>query len=173
MTTFVVTGRHRTGTSMMMLGLSQSITNVVFDMASEQVIRSREVNAAYDPNPNGYFSVFQPDPENHPDALIKVPVWKWSFVPSGQYLIVHMQRNEIDRTTSYQRAFGNTDDNLDNASAAGELALQTVPNVTVVQFEDMLVDPVGQFQRLVDAGWPIDPVLCASVVDPALWRNRG
>lgn len=160
---------------MMMHGLSQSIPNVVTDPTVESIIRSREANpATYDPNPNGYFAApLEVVPTDYPNALLKVPIYRWPFVPTGDLSIVWMQRDETERAASFVTAFGGTDAVNVPAYEAGEATLAVLPFVTVVQFADVLNDPVGEFARLWAAGWPIDPALCASVVDPALWRMRG
>lgn len=160
---------------MMMHALSQSIPNVITDPTVESLIRSREADpATYDPNPNGYFAA-PPDvvPTDYPAALVKVPMYRWPALATSDLSIVWMQRDESERALSFVTAFGGADTVNVPYYEAGEAALAIAQSVTVVQFADVLNDPVGEFTRLQAAGWPIDPSLCASVVDPNLWRMRG
>ena len=167
MTTYVVTGRHRTGTSMMMYALSQCIP-AVFDMNREEQIRSLEINPDYDANPNGYWNVTT-YPHDHPDALVKCNVHLWPFVKEGDYKVVWMQRDEEQRKASLMKSFGEAD-----SPRFIEFGESLVPflNPTIINYTDVVLDPLSAFTTLKKNGWPIDPETCASIVDESLWRHR-
>ena len=46
-----------------------------------------------------------------------------------------------------------------------------VRDVTCFAYEDVVRDPLRQFSRLAEIGWPIDPRAAAATVDPGLDRN--
>lgn len=167
MTTYVVTGRHRTGTSMMMHALSQYIP-AVFDMNTEEYIRSLEINHDYDPNPNGYWNVTT-YPHEHPGALVKCNVQLWPFVKEGDYKVVWMQRDENQRIASLMKSFG--DEDSPRFIEIGE-SLVLFLNPTILNYTDVVQDPLSAFTTLKNNGWPIDPETCASIVDESLWRHR-
>ena len=179
MTLYVVTGRHRTGTSMMMRALSTSSTSLVphVDMEMEYLIRSREASPDYDPNPNGYYQSNLTDlTELADDTLVKVTMRLWESsklrVPDDM-MILHMTRNEADRVMSFERGFGVRESSTRHYEA-GEQALDGFLNVAVLDYDDVVADPLEAFEVLADVfSWPIEPVLAAALVDPSLHRNKG
>lgn len=168
MTTWVVTGRHRTGTSMMMQAISQCIPTV-FDMQHEIFIRSRELDPLYNPNPNGYWNT-KTLPHDHPEALVKCSIMNWPFVNPGNYKIIWMQRNEYERKLSMNRSFG-SDSNMERFYIMGESILLNL-NTIQLNYSDVVNKPLQTFEMLQQNGWPIDPKICSSVIDPNLWRNK-
>lgn len=172
MSIYVVTGRHRTGTSMMMHALSVGGLTAVYDLQVEQRIRSRVVSPDYDPNPLGFYAA--PDnvlPHDITDgSLIKCPIASWTIVAAGDYIVVHMTRDNTERQRSMERAFGVAETGL--AYQIGEDALKARTDCITLQvvYADVVNNPIGVFTMLA-ASLPIDPIIAASTVDPGLWRN--
>lgn len=165
---FIVTGRHRSGTSMMMYALSQFI-NPIIDPLFEQEIRNRELDSNYDPNPNGYW-VSKEMPNLQSENLIKCHMYNWSKIPYGDYKIVWMIRDENQRKASFSRSFGD-DSNFVSVYESNEIILNSFSHIKL-NFEDVIQNPIDCFTILQQNGWPIDPIICAERIDPLLWRNK-
>lgn len=178
MTVYVVTGRARTGTSMMMRALAEaSSLNPVVDPAFDDVYATRAVDEEYHPNPNGYFTAPQGVLPDHvaPGSLIKCQAHHWSVVGPGDYQVVRMIRDESERTISHTRGFGRSESSaaLDiiersEAQLLGRLDAQVI----TVDYADVIEHPAEVFLRLRAASWPINPGTAADHVDPTLHRNR-
>ena len=177
---YVVTGRHRTGTSMMMRALSESsgLTPYV-DMDIEHVIRSREADADYNPNPNGYYQSDLTDlTDLADDTVVKVTVYAFAFDHLGipdNVRILQMARDETERATSFERSFGHPEPAHQIARCEQGEALLWANHCDTVRLDYRAVvdDPAAEFAALAGLGWPIDPDVAAALVDPTLHRNRG
>lgn len=176
MKTYVVTGRHRSGTTMMARAIHlASKLEIVHGKEVEQRVRSREVNPNYDPNPNGY--LMPPDgklPHDVPGKLIKVPVYVWPQVKPGNYFVVRIVRDEAERNMSFKKSFGVEEFVTISPYEKGEANLQARTDVTLItlRYVDVIENPLREFKKLKAAGWPIDPVLASTTVDPKLYRNK-
>ena len=180
MTIWVVTGRSRTGTSVMMDAIASSSTlNVIRDSGFEAAIKAREVSKDYSANPNGFFAA---PPNVLPDdvvngSLLKCDIFKWEFVEPGLKIrVVRMIRDETERLASMLAAFGAKppDSGTMNFIHRNEYLLECLPqeSIMLVNYKDLIENPTAVFQRLADAGWPIDVEIASSKVDPTLYRNR-
>ena len=176
--TFVVTGRFRSGTSMMMhaISLASSLVPVV-DLGVEAVIRSRQIDALYDPNPNGYYhagvGVY---PDNVPGSLVKCSSIFWTAVNPGDYYVVEIVRDENERAASLMAGFGLTEGELATKNyVCGEMDLHSRTDVNLITFNyaDVVADPVSAFTVLQQAGWPISNIMAAAnTVTADLYRHR-
>jgi hypothetical protein len=178
MTVYVVTGRPRTGTSMMMraFDLGSSLT-IRKDLTVETRLRAREVDATYDPNPGGYYPApYLPD-KAPPSSVLKVQIFDWERVAPGDYRVIWMTRDEAERQKSMVAGFGGRDDVDPNAVALIErneahLAARKDCVITTLSYADVVENPLVIFRNLQRAGWPITPALAAATVDPLLYRNK-
>jgi hypothetical protein len=179
--TYIVTGRHRSGTSMMMrcLHIASSIP-VEYDVIQDSKMLAFHADPDYHPNPNGYY---QPRhgirAHDVPGRLIKVSPRNpadFLMLNEGNYKVIQMLRDEDQRRESYKRAFGDYETDVDyELYAKGELLIsqRTDFEITQIYYTDMVLQPFLQFQRIAEAGWPIDPAVAARFVDIDLYRNRG
>jgi len=185
MTVYLVCGLHRSGTSVMMAAVTAGSTlTPLRDADFEAIIESREKDPSnYPPNPLGYFA--------HQNQLIEVDDWIGSVsdgtvckvsplaitdtFPEGDYRVIVTQRDEDERTMSMSRAFGADTEWFEPKvleNALGILTARADCTVTIVNYADLIADPVAVFDRLVADGWPIYPDAAAAVVNPDLYRNR-
>lgn len=183
---YCVTGKHRTGTSMMMKALSLSGNfNLIVDK-NEDLLMS-----TYHPSPdsnylpqgvNGEYFLPPNDalPSDSDNNLIKVSMRNemWVRTLSGvdhKYMIVWMNRDENERIMSWNKSFGYEEDFRHVAQyLEREDIVRNLPNSNIVylNYKDVISNPLFEFQKILDAGWPIDPLLASAQVDPTLYRNR-
>jgi hypothetical protein len=179
---YIVSGLHRTGTSALVNAIAQSSTLTAFsDVYSDSIIRSREIDPAYDPNPAGYFShgaMFLPiidwlpfAPDN---AVMKAAPEAFRNGTGTEPLMVILTDRPADQIeASFSAAFGmDVPDHRYSARMQAQAILELASNVvlTIVSFDDLTLTPEVVFADLAAAGWPIDPVIAASTIDPDLKR---
>ena len=177
---YIVTGIHRTGSSMMTraIALSSGLPTVR-NKEIEKIIRAKEADPNYDPNPHGYW-VIDPNkthPWEHDGTLMKCPVYIVRFLPDsiGEYKVILMKRNLAESRASFKKAFNEKiPDNLIQIGDELEQIAPGRPNIdlTVVNYSDVIDDPLKVFTGLKAAGWPIDPQTAANLVEPDLYRVK-
>jgi hypothetical protein len=183
--TYVVSGHPRSGTSMMMHALITGGLEGAY--SSPRTPRSNN-NAAYAPNPNGFFELVENEQQEplHPRRFAgKVFKSIYGMLPqlaTGNYKVIYMLRNPEEIRSSNakmgrrNRPLQRTLSDADYFSKMGHyLSIADLrPDMEVLQvwYHDVLADPTAQFERIRDFGIPIDPVAAASVVNPKLYRNR-
>jgi hypothetical protein len=179
---YVVSGLHRTGTSALVNAIAEASTLTVHSDASvESIIRSREINPAYNPNPAGYFShgtMFTQVAEwisDTPDNSVMkaAPEAFLSGAGSEPLMVILTSRPKSEIEASFTAAFGmNVPDYRYSARMQAQAILELASNVvlTTVSFDDLTLTPETVFADLAAAGWPIDPVIAASTIDPDLKR---
>ena len=179
---YVVSGLHRTGTSALVNAIAEASTLTVHSDASvESIIRSREINPAYNPNPAGYFShgtMFTQVAEwisDTPDNSVMkaAPEAFLSGAGSEPLMVILTSRPKSEIEASFTAAFGmNVPDYRYTARVQAEAILELASNVvlTTVSFDDLTLTPETVFADLAASGWPIDPVIAASTIDPDLKR---
>lgn len=176
---YVVTGYHRSGTTMMTRAVSEaSELEVVRSRSVEAIVRSREANRSqYDPNPNGYYMPPRAVlPHNVPGKLIKTPLYQWQQIEPGNYLVVLIERLPQERALSWQKAFGFAQEDPvmieQNELGLANLLARTDVKLARFRYHEVIQEPLRHFKQLKAQGWPIDPNKAASLVDPRLYRNR-
>lgn len=144
------------------------------DMDVEALIRSREVSEDYNPNPNGYYQSALSDVSNLPDdTLVKVTVYQWPWLVLPQdFRVVVMTRNEESRLASFDLSFGGNEASTLIPYENGEKTLSHYQGQITLAYEDVMREPLAAFTFLAEAGWPIDPALAATFVDPTLHRIK-
>ena len=180
---YIISGLHRTGTSALVRAISEASTLTAYiDADVENVIRSREVDDSYNPNPAGYFShgaMFAPIADwisNTPDNSVMKAAPEAFLQGTGTesltVILTNRSRSEID--ASFSRAFGmDVPEHRYENRATIEQILADASNVTVtiVNFSDLISTPVDVFTRLASDGWPINAITAAATIDPTLYRN--
>jgi len=180
---YIVCGLHRTGTSALVNAVAQSSTLATHsDNSIEAVIRSREIDPTYNPNPAGYFShaaMFAPVADwisaTPDDCVMKAAPEAFADGAGSEPLtVVLTSRDQSQIEASFAQAFGFTvSPHRYGARAFAEQVLVDAPNVTVsvVNFADMIDDPQSVFETLAANGWPINATVAAATIDPTLYRN--
>jgi hypothetical protein len=163
---YVVTGRHRTGTSMMMAALTAGGLSPVHSVAVEADIRSRVI-CDYDPNPDGFWpaprGVFPHDLAD--GELVKCPVYAWRSVNPGDYRVVRMVRDEAVRSASFTTVFGAQESIRSYELGEEHLLERDDCQIVTLNYDTVVADPAIAFGTLVDAGWPIDAAAARAVVN--------
>lgn len=184
----VVTGVPRSGTSMMMRMLEAAGLPILTDG-----VRGADVD-----NPNGYYehervkSLALGDRSWLGDEargrVLKVVSPLLPFLPEGNdYRLVVMVRDMDEVLASQRRMLERRNEpvrNMDDALLAAEYGeslrraetwARSAPNVEAafVDYNDLVSDPRGTLETLRSLfGHELDLEAMASVVDPALYRNR-
>jgi hypothetical protein len=180
---YIICGLHRTGTSALMKAVidSSSLTPYV-DPKVEAVIRSREADQSYDPNPEGYFShgsMFSPIADwisNTPDNSVMKAAPEAFAVGAGTepLSVILTSRPQTEIEASFAQAFGmDVPEYRYTARTIAEQILTYANNITltIISFSQLLSDPLYVFTNFVAYdGWPIDPDVAASTIDPNLKR---
>lgn len=140
----------------------------------------------YKPNPHGFYALDNPMEFSRPDfaeeyagSLVKLPPGAAKSLPAGDYRIIFMQRSPSQilssmLTMSPYGLFPTESAIWFYAKVRDALILKLQERgavVDVVKYSDVIASPIGEFNRLLSLGWPINPALAASVVDPALYRS--
>lgn len=154
----------------------------------------------YSPNPNGAYEVGTMAYHNArflrnipPDSLIKVLFDGLPNLPRGNYKIIYMERDVDEIRASTKRV-----EEYLGGDALGALELtKHLPfscfrpynqeeidhvlgicrarcdiDIAMVNYNDVINDPLEQFNKLKSLGWPIIPEVCASEIDQTLYRSR-
>lgn len=181
---YIVSGLHRTGTSALVRAVANSSTLTAWTDASvEAVIRSREIDPSYNPNPAGYFShgsMFAPVADwiaDTPDnSVMKAAPEAFLQGTGSEPLTVILTERPADQIeASFMAAFGfDVEDRRYTARAQAQAMLEQASNVvlTVVDFAELIETPDQVFASLAASGWPIDSAAAAATIDPTLYRNR-
>ena len=152
---YLVSGRIRSGTSMMMRA------SMVGGMDGKYLHLPKKV-VDYDPNPHGYFEGgfnLAYYPEDHDNRVAKCFARAIVNILPAQIpvKVVFMLRDDAEILSSYNVSFG-PDSRLEITDGPETIdRLQEDPQVDlmVINYTDMIADPIGQCQRLADWGWPM------------------
>jgi hypothetical protein len=167
-----------------MRAISEASTLTAYvDEDVEAVIRSREIDSTYDPNPFGYYShstMFAPLADwitTVPDgSVMKAAPEAFLYGTGSEPLTVILTDRPAEQIeASFTAAFGmDVPDQRYGARAQAQAILEQATNVvlTVVSFAQLVNSPGEVFTDLVTSGWPINPVTAAATIDPTLYRNR-
>ena len=89
-----------------------------------------------------------------------------------------MMRNPEEIRQSYMAFFGVQNlPSIPNYEKGMKMSVDMLRNrrdteVVVLWYRDVIDNPKKEFQKLSDAGWPIDVDKCVAIVDPKLCRYR-
>ena len=183
-TIYIISGFMRSGTSMMMRALEAGGLTAVFNPNRD---RMKEVygDDKYVPNP-AFYELSRSEylrygfPRGYEGKLIKC---LWGGLPKlvvvGDYRVVFMLRDPEEIRQSYEAFFDAEApmEVLNNYRQVMQDSIGLLNNrkdtaVEVFQYRQVVKAPLPHFERLAQAGWPIDPVRAAAVVDPELCRFR-
>ena len=181
---YIVSGLHRTGTSALVRAISEASTlSAHTDASVETVIKSREIDPAYNPNPAGYFShgaMFAPIADwitDTPDNSVMKAAPEAFLQGAGteplKVILTSRPQSEIE--ASFMKAFGfDVPEYRYTARIEAENILKAAKNVdlTIIDFADLIADPTAVFTVLAAKKWPIDIDKAAKTIDPKLYRNK-
>lgn len=180
MTIYVVTGRYRTGTSLLMKMLENSAQesfSVVRDLQEETAIALRQADSTYEANPGGFYA---PPKNAKPHllpagSLIKWPVHWWPKVPlqaPGTFIVIQMIRPEENRVASMNATFGFNGIGMNDVFSFGEKNLSLRSDCTVIDiaFDGLFDTPLLTVNKIHNA-IPLDRVAARSLIIGSLRRN--
>lgn len=182
-TTYIVSGYIRSGTSMMMKALMAGGLNGYYNEKTEARLR-RMATPEYKANPNGFYELSGREmnaddfPKKHEGRLIKVLHNGLSKLSIGKYKIVFMLRDPAEIMQSIKKVYGKNcildpkKYDLWMKESIAYLMNRRDVRVTVLNYSDVVKDPLRSFQKLRKAGFPINPVKAAATVDKTLYRNK-
>jgi hypothetical protein len=185
-TTYVVAGHPRSGTSMMMHALARGGLEAAYTPAWDSMASAPN---GYAQNPHGFYELSVGEqrhpwfPMLHWGKLIKVQYVQLVGLAPGRYRVVFMMRHPREIRMSYQALgeatarqrldWSNEDDYrplMKRFMAAA--AIRADMQLLEVWYSHVLADPLRSFVTIRDFGFPIDPRLAATAIDPALYRHR-
>ena len=154
----------------------------------------------YHPNPNGAYEVGTMAYQEPaflrsipPSSLIKILFDGLPILPRGEYKIIFMERDveeiraSIKRVKEYLKDGDTTSEELTKYlpfscfrpynqveidHVKGICEARSDIDLTVVNYNDVINDPLKEFSRLQALGWPIIPGVCAGTIDEKLYRSR-
>ncbi len=139
----------------------------------------------YQPNPGGFYALDDALEFNRPDfaqeyaaALVKVPAGLALQLAPGSYQTVVMRRDPAEILASMAEFTPFDVFTYESAAHFYDLVLPTLIErlaaaghvVSVIDYADVLRDPLGTFRKLAET-WPFDPALAAACVQPELHRS--
>ena len=184
MTTYVISGHPRSGTSMMMQAFIAGGMDAVWSQARE-ALRKWKGDADYDPNSAGLYELSDRQmklpgfPRMYEGKLFKVMYSGVVHMVPGDYRVIFMRRNWEETRESYRAFFGGQMFNGIDAETfqsimddySGILKERRDMDVTELWYDDVLASPDATFEMLRERGWPINAAAAAQVVDPSLKRH--
>lgn len=181
---YMVSSVSRSGSSMMMRCLEGGGLMVVVD--PEQDTANILAPDNYIPNPNGFYQFSEEITsefyEKYKGNLIKCPLRDLLKLPEGNYKLVFIKRDpkeiraSMARWTPYQ-SWGDEevltyfyDEYLDELFR--RLKQRDDIDITILNYAEVVAEPITAFDTLVKRGWNINAVEAAKLVDPELHRLR-
>jgi hypothetical protein len=133
----------------------------------------------YAPNPFGFYEGVRLDykEDDIENVLVKVFAFNLESLPVVNglvYKIAFMVRPDEEILMSYHRAWPEQEEpNIVSLEYAKEVISQRPDfDVTYLNYHDVVNNPIKEFTKLKEAGWPIDVEKTATVPTPELYRNR-
>lgn len=169
---YIVSGTKRTGTSMMMHCIQEGGLGLAWDKDRDQVIRKLRPR-----NHNPYFYELSPasceDILKHGNKCVKMLGTLALYAASHPLRIVYMRRAYKAQAQSIKFSLGEfvvpgAQDRNNDFFLNALLLSERVDSLTVLDYDDVLQDPLKSFRTLRDDGWPIDPAKAALGVDTSL-----
>lgn len=186
---YLITSFRRSGSSMMARCLKFGGLPVLYYEGNDTQYNIPFGQTGYIPNPNGFYAIegycdyqYPTFYEDNKGKVIKIPRIELAYLPKGKYKLIFMLRPVEEVFASYRSfigpvAWGDAERGLYFRDFLVDEAIKYLKRrgdfeVLLVNYHDVLNDPIGQFQRIKDFGVPIDVDSAASGVDSALYRHR-
>lgn len=183
---YIVTGIHRTGTSMMMLALGQCIPVYWYARENEVKFQPGDGQRCLEPPMADHEAGTFPWHPLYAGMLVKCFCNKIQnlciedpvhVANQRTHNVVYMTRDYDAICKSQFRAFGQdlgiTSEEYWNLVQEDIKALNKQPNVnlSVFRYESVVANPLFYFNELKEKGWPIEPAKCARVINPQHERS--
>lgn len=186
MTVYVVSGMHRSGTSMMMAAMRAGGMDVLYDPDREG-LNVRYQSHGYEPNPSGFWEITS---ERYMDdrwlrwlaanghcKAVKIQYKGLSMLPKGEWNIAFMERDPREIKESMEAWFTQSlmppwfVEWYPEVIAHIKGILQARSDITwrPMQYRAVVENPV---RMIGDLGWPIDVEKAAAVVEDRFCRHR-
>lgn len=181
---YLISNIHRSGSSMMMRCLEAGGLIPVYDKESDSM--NQHAPFDYIPNPNGFYQ-FQRDVtanfyEFFKGKVVKCPVRELLNLPVGNYKLCFIKRNPAEIRASMAKwtpfkSWGKDEVityfyDLYVDSILTLLQARTDFNIVKLNYKNVVENPTLQFQKLVDAGWPVNVTEMTAKVQDSLYRNK-
>lgn len=168
--TYIVSGVVRTGTSMMMHCLKLGGMEVEYDKDLEIEMLEKFPN-----NKNKYYyELYTPgerefDVERARGKCIKAMGVQCLTLGLEPLSVVYMRRDPLSQYESVRAALGVTQMQYQATADSHVRKLRdSVSNLVVFDYDDVLNEPLLAFDKLVANGWPIDPIAASKGVDKSM-----
>lgn len=171
---YIVSGTQRTGTSMMMECVERGGLEICWDKSREEAIHREQPQ-----NPNARFYELEPPRQwfmpmsEFRGKCIKAMGATCLGRDGGPFKVMYMVRDRDEQRQSIEAACNQenslaTQEMLDKTFLGRLRASDQVDSLTILDYGEVLKNPLKAFRSLQKDGWPIDPVKAASVVNPQL-----
>lgn len=182
---YLVTSLHRSGSSMMMCCLETGGMAAMYGHEQDflNVLYGRD---GYQPNPDGFYGLdnhsefYRPDfAAEYDGRLLKIPAGQVMNLAAGDYRTIVMRRDPAEILASMAEFALYQVFSLEHAvwfydlvfpALIGTLEARRM-TVDVVDYAAVIADPLGSFEALAKAGWPIDAGKSAACVDTTQRRQ--
>jgi len=182
MTTYIVSGYMRSGTSMMMHALEAGGLEAAF--ADREYLNRRHGDIHYKPNPDGFYELTRREysqpgfPRMYDGKLVKVLMGGIPRIAAGDHKVVFMRRDYEEIRQSYEAFFDSKMQLSEDAyyqrveDTLGILRVRGDVQLDVFNYRAVVEVPLLTFAQLNYNGWPIDGVKAACVIDEKQCRFR-
>lgn len=171
---------------MMMRCLEAGGMDVAYDDSQER-LNVRHDGSLYVPNPNGFYALSEdfrrPDLYDiYAGKAMKIPFRDLTSLPKGEYKILFIKRNPEEIRKSMDaftpgRHWGQDSSilffyDMVISSLLEQLSTRDDVEIIVMEYADIVTNPLGAFSRLKERGWDIDVERAISKVDSSLHRFK-
>ena len=171
---YIVSGTQRTGTSMMMECVEKGGLEICWDESREKAIHLDMPG-----NPNARFYELEPPRQwfmpmsEFRGKCIKAMGATFLGRDGGPFKVIYMMRDRDEQRQSIKAACDQentleTQEMLDKEFLGQIRSSDQVDSLTILDYDEVLKNPLKAFRSLQEDGWPIDPVKSASGVNPEL-----
>jgi len=170
---YIVSGTQRTGTSMMMECVERGGLEICWDESRERALHLEQPQ-----NPNAHFyelelpkQIWMPLSEYRGKCIKAMGA---TFLGrDGSFKVVYMVREGEAQASSIRSACGKrtsaSKQKRFNKTFLERLRRSDqIDSLVILDYDEVLKNPLKAFRSLEDDGWPIDPVKAASGVNPQL-----
>lgn len=184
--TYLISNVHRSGSSMMMRCLEAGGMDVAYD-DSQEILNTIHGRDGYMPNTNGFYALSEDFSRKdfyqiYQGKTLKCPFRNLATLPEGKYKLVFIKRNPKEIRASMEAFtpgvhWGSDMDMLDQYDVIIDGLLNLLESrkdmdILVLNYSDIVSNPIVEFTKMKEAGWNIDVDKCASMVDESLHRFK-